>query len=154
MLLHAEMAMPHRGQPAGGQQDRDYDMTGGQMKAMVMVPGRAEVVPALRALLGCLLAGHPALDDVCLMATEVIGNAIRHTRSGGEGGTLTVTVIDTGDLTRVEVIDQGGTPSSPHVREAAAGSSESGYGLRLVSALAASWDAISWGEGIKTWFEA
>ena len=28
-----------------------------------------------------------------------------------------------------------------------------GYGLRLLTLLATTWEAVAWGEGSKTWFE-
>jgi anti-sigma regulatory factor (Ser/Thr protein kinase) len=118
-----------------------------------MVPGRPEVVPALRALVGSLLPHHHALEDIRLMATEVITNAIRHTRSGEPNGTLTVTVLDLGYAARVEVIDQGGIKGRPHLRDDTKRDSEDGYGLQLVAALAATWEAVTWCEGSKTWFE-
>jgi anti-sigma regulatory factor (Ser/Thr protein kinase) len=120
--------------------------------AVVMVPGKPELVPALRALVGSLLTGHPAVDDIRLMATETIGNAIRHTRSGQDGGTLILTVLDLGRVTRVEVIDQGCTAGHPHPRNNTQ-ASEDGYGLQLVAALAAKWETAHWGEGSQTWFE-
>lgn len=121
--------------------------------AVAMVRGRPEIVPVLRALVGSLLASHPALDDIRLMATEIVGNAIRHTRSGQDEGTLTLTVLDLGHATRVEIIDQGCDASLPHLRDDVKQDSEDGYGLQLVAALAMKWDTAPSGEGTKTWFE-
>jgi anti-sigma regulatory factor (Ser/Thr protein kinase) len=118
-----------------------------------MVPGITPLVPALRNLVGTLLAGHPAVDDIRLMTTEIIANAIRHSRSGQRNGTLTVTVLDTGHATRIEVTDEGSATSHPHCRGADTAGSQDGYGLRLVSALATTWQFTAYGEGNKTWFE-
>ncbi|HEY6311131.1 MAG TPA: ATP-binding protein [Streptosporangiaceae bacterium] len=126
--------------------------SGGRIMAVVMVPGKPELVPVLRALVGSLLADHPAVDDIRLMATETIGNAIRHTRSGQDGGMLILTVLDRGRVKRVEVIDEGCTAGDPHPRNNTQ-ASEDGYGLQLVAALAAKWETAPWGEGSQTWFE-
>ncbi len=118
--------------------------------ATVTVPGRPEIVPALRTLVGSLLPHHPARDDIHLMATELLSNAIRHTRSGEDDGALTLTVLDLGHATRVEVIDQGRTTDRPHLRDDMQRDSEDGYGLRLLTLLATTWEAVAWGEGSKT----
>ncbi len=125
----------------------------GHIMAVAVVPGRPEVVPALRALVGSLLTSHPAVDDIRLMTTEMITNTIQHTRSGEHGGMFTLAVLDVGHAARVEVIDQGCVTSHPHLRNDVDGDSEDGYGLQLVAALATKWDAVIWGAGTKTWFE-
>lgn len=125
----------------------------GRIMAVAVVPGRPEVVPALRTLIGSLLARHPAIDDIRLMTTEIITNTIQHTRSGERGGMLTLAVLDAGHATRIEVIDQGGVTGHPHLRDDVDEDSEDGYGLQLVAALATKWDAVIWGTGTKTWFE-
>jgi anti-sigma regulatory factor (Ser/Thr protein kinase) len=92
-------------------------------------------------------------DDIRLLATEMLSNAIRHTRSGEGGGTLTLTVLDLGHATRVEVIDQGCSTDPSPLRGGMQQDSEEGYGLRLLTLLATRWEALAWGEGSKTWFE-
>lgn len=51
------------------------------------------------------------------MLSEVLTNAIRHTRSGAAGGTVTLNFLDLGSATRVEVIDAGGAVARPEPRE-------------------------------------
>ncbi|WP_329602885.1 ATP-binding protein [Actinomadura soli] len=84
-----------------------------------------------------MLADCPYLDDVLLAADELVVNALRHTKSGQDGGSFVVQITYDGALVAVSVIDQGG-PAEPTALEAAA-LAESGRGLRTVSLTAASW---------------
>jgi serine/threonine-protein kinase RsbW len=143
-LWPAEPAVSTHGQTAAAEDT---------VLAAVMVPGRSDLVPALRNLVGRLLAGHPAVDDIRLMTTEIISNAIRHSRSGQRNGTLTVRVLDIGHAIRVEVTDEGSATSRPHHHSYGNANSQHGYGLHLVSALATTWQSTASGEGNKTWFE-
>lgn len=99
--------------------------------------GDAGQARAARRFVACLLADRPYLDDAVLVADELVANALRHTRSGEYGGCFTVEVLSTGDGMAVAVTDQGGT-GEPVVR-CAADTDQSGRGLHIVSATAASW---------------
>jgi anti-sigma regulatory factor (Ser/Thr protein kinase) len=76
------------------------------------------------------------IDDVVLVATELVSNAIRHAEPL-PGGQVTVTweVDSTGVTDRVT---DGGAPSQPEVQHPSA-RDVSGRGLALVEALASSW---------------
>ncbi|WP_242906948.1 ATP-binding protein [Actinomadura terrae] len=100
-------------------------------------PGGPEQARAVRRFVGCLLAGCPHLDDVLLAADELAVNAIRHTRSGLDGGTFAVEVAWCGDTIVMAVADQGG-PDEPALVDADE-SAETGRGLRTVSLTARSW---------------
>lgn len=52
-------------------------------------PGSEEQLAPMRAALRSLLRGCPVADDVVLVMSELAANAIRHSRSGREGGTFT-----------------------------------------------------------------
>jgi hypothetical protein len=55
-----------------------------------------------------MAAGHQDMDGVRLVTSELVGNAIVHTRSGRPGGLVTVKVVEVGDaLARIEVLDEG-----------------------------------------------
>ncbi len=58
--------------------------------------------------------GHPALDDVTLLVSELVTNAIRHSDSR-HGGTVTLSVADRGDHVRVDVVvrEERTLPGSP-----------------------------------------
>lgn len=100
-----------------------------------------------------LLDGHAAPSDTVpdaeLLASEILTNAIVHSASG-QGGTLSVAVVDVGDAVRVEVVDDG-APTTPHV--CGDPYAERGRGLRLVEAVAARWGVCRDAAGTTTWFE-
>lgn len=81
--------------------------------------------------------------------SEIATNAIEHTLSGQPGGWFTVTVRATATTARVEVADNGPSPTSvPDDPE----SGDGGWGLRLVSAHAQRvgtvvWFECAWGPG-------
>jgi hypothetical protein len=71
--------------------------------------------------------------------------------SGLPGRTVTVTVLSSGAVTRVQVTDVSGT-TVPALRPGISGM-EGGRGLRLVDALAARWGFEQDGGHTTTWFE-
>lgn len=100
-------------------------------------PGRTDQVRVVRVFAAHLLAGFPALDDVLLVLDELAVNALRHTRSGWDGGQFTVDIRMDAAGVIVRVTDEGGT-REPRVG-AADELAESGRGLLTVEALAATW---------------
>ncbi|MGI5399206.1 ATP-binding protein [Streptomyces sp. CA-135486] len=84
-------------------------------------------------------------DDLGLLSSEVIANAVRHTT-----GPCSVTVRWTGVRLRVEVTDTGSALPAPRGRELYA---QSGRGLVLVASLAASWGSTRTATGKVVWFE-
>lgn len=74
------------------------------------IPGDAAWVCLVRRWVADVLtvAGHCDVDDARLIASELAGNAVLHTGSGGPGGLVRVKVFEVGDaLARIEVIDEG-----------------------------------------------
>jgi len=100
-------------------------------------PGTADQARCVRMFAACLLADCPALDEVLLALNELVVNAIRHTKSGQDGGSFTVEVQQGGGGVAVSVADEGG-PDEP-VAGLPEDLAESGRGLRTVSLTAASW---------------
>ncbi len=72
----------------------------------------AQVREARRFLAG-LLDGGPAAGDALICLSELVSNAVVHSRSSQPGGTFTVRVRLAGQRLRVEVSDQGGPWHSP-----------------------------------------
>ncbi|WP_371516050.1 ATP-binding protein [Kitasatospora sp. NBC_01300] len=113
-------------------------------------PPGADAVPAARRLVGAIVRewGVPlsadGLQEVELCASEVIANALVHTK-----GRCAVTVRWCAGRVRVEVADR--CPELPK-RERGAGST-SGRGLLLVEALAHTWGWRPAGAGKVVWFE-
>jgi hypothetical protein len=88
-------------------------------------------------------------DAATLLTSEIVTNAIQHTKSGVEGGTVTVVVIGVPSGVLVEIIDEGsaGTPIVKGDLYAA-----EGHGLFLVQHLAAQWGYLRDPAGTTVWF--
>lgn len=91
------------------------------------------------------------VDDVVLVASELAGNAIRHTMSGAPGGSFVLELAEFQDAWHVRVTDQGGL-TSPTSGTAADGD-ETGRGLPVVIALARAWGVIGDSTGRAVWAE-
>jgi anti-sigma regulatory factor (Ser/Thr protein kinase) len=116
------------------------------------LPGRPESASAARSLVRQVLGeDHPSAGAAALVVSELVGNAVTHTRSGQPGGTITVAVETTEQPPQVciRVRDAGG-PGAPALVTATE-SSEHGRGLRIVAALAADWGSQASGTGRATW---
>ena len=104
------------------------------MEASVTFPGLPAIVPSARRFVRGVLVGSPYADDMELIAAELVGNAIRHTPSGQDGGEFTLTVRTGPGWARIEVSDAGtGRWSGPRD---ASDDDEYGRGLAIVAALA------------------
>ncbi|MDQ2810771.1 MAG: ATP-binding protein [Actinomycetota bacterium] len=116
------------------------------------IPGRPEQVSAARAFVSRTLSAHQAgtdNDTATLLTSEIVTNAIAHTKSGTEGGTVTIVVIGIPHGVLVEIIDDGsaGTPIVKGDLYAA-----EGHGLFLVQNLAAQWGYLRDPAGTTVWF--
>jgi two-component sensor histidine kinase len=89
----------------------------------------------------------PDLDHtVCLLTSEIVTNAIRHSGTG-EHDRLVVAARLSPDFARVEVRD-GGPGFDPDVRRR-----PGGFGLRMLDMLAARWGVDTDDRGTRVWFE-
>jgi anti-sigma regulatory factor (Ser/Thr protein kinase) len=113
-------------------------------------PGSRQEVRNVRAFVGEAVDGCPAADDVILLASEVVTNAIVHTASGKDG-TFTVVVHPLDGMVRVEVHD-GGSDTPPGIRSAD-DQAVSGRGLGMVESLATRWGHLGDRDGRVVWFE-
>jgi anti-sigma regulatory factor (Ser/Thr protein kinase) len=95
------------------------------------------------------LAAHGLSDDVghtvTLLATEVVGNAVRHAGLDPSQRIVFFARLD-GDYVHVEVADPG-----PGFDPATA--STEGFGLRLMEKLATRWGVDRGRRGCRVWFE-
>ena len=89
-----------------------------------------------RRFLAAVLEGHQATDDALICLSELVTNAIVHSRSREPGGSFTIRAQLHGGCLRVEVTDQGGPWNPPAPTEA---DSPNGRGLLIVGQLAARW---------------
>ena len=126
-----------------------------QDRASIRLAGRVENIGRAREfVVAALGASHPCAGVLQLIVSELVTNSIVHTRSGWDGGTVTVALAlaSDGQRVRVEVTDDGG-PELPRVRPVDVGA-ESGRGLQLVDALAGAWGSDrDPGGGTITWAE-
>jgi anti-sigma regulatory factor (Ser/Thr protein kinase) len=113
------------------------------------VPGRPEQVSRARSFVAAL-AGPGAADTAALLTSELVTNAVVHTSSGRDGGSVTVVVVDMPDGLMVEVIDDGTPCGGPEVRGDRYAAQ--GHGLFLVEQLAADWGFLQDNAGTTVWF--
>jgi anti-sigma regulatory factor (Ser/Thr protein kinase) len=116
-----------------------------------VLPGTPEAAGTARQLARDFLgAGHPAADTVVLIVSELVTNALTHSRSGAPGGFITVSLCGGDSGVLIQVRDDGGR--SGRWLTADPGSvAEHGYGLLLVDALADSWGTVAGPQGRVTW---
>jgi anti-sigma regulatory factor (Ser/Thr protein kinase) len=118
------------------------------------VPGAAREVSGVRAFLTRTLSAtgkERAVDSdaATLLTSELVTNAILHTASGANGGTVTIVVVDVPDGVLIEVVDDG-SEGSPVVKGDLL--SAHGHGLFLVQQLAAQWGYLRDPAGTTVWF--
>lgn len=85
------------------------------------------------------------LEELALLCSEIIANAVRHTT-----GPSTLTVLWTGSRLRVEVTDTA--PGLPAPRGCTL-NAEGGRGLMLIAAIATDWGTTPTPTGKAVWFE-
>jgi anti-sigma regulatory factor (Ser/Thr protein kinase) len=115
------------------------------------LPGRPEHVRDARGFVARLMDHHRTDADIALLLTsEVVTNAITHSRSGLPGGQLELVVAWRHASLLFSVIDQGSDTGLPKAGNAQGG--ESGNGLLLVDRLADDWGYATRPGGTAVWF--
>jgi anti-sigma regulatory factor (Ser/Thr protein kinase) len=118
----------------------------------LVICGRPEQVGVARAFVRQVLgAGHPGLDRVTLLTSELVTNSVNHSDSRLDGGSITVTIRPAADRVRVEVTDDGAATAPAMRRDDDL--AEAGRGLLLVEAYSLMWDYYRDGARTVTWFE-
>jgi len=126
-------------------------MAGAAVLGSLAIPGRPEHVREARAFAARILAGlGPAAETAVLLTSELVTNAVRHSRSRRPGGTVSLLILESPDGVRVEVTDDGCDDGVPVVKADAFASD--GHGLMLVQSLAAQWGYLRSGAGTTVWF--
>ncbi|PRY02151.1 ATP-binding protein [Allonocardiopsis opalescens] len=127
---------------------------GGVRRLRRRFPGLAGQVKHARRFVARALGAAPVTDTAVLLTSELVTNALVHTRSGVGSGKFVVIVHIAPGWSRVEVRDQGSPHSVPHpVRGARADDAEGGRGIGLVEALADRWGFELLPLGRLVWFE-
>jgi anti-sigma regulatory factor (Ser/Thr protein kinase) len=116
------------------------------------IPGRPEQVSTARTFVTQTLTANRLdadLDAATLLTSEIVTNAIQHTKSGVDGGTVTIVVIGVPRGVLVEIIDDG-SAGAPIVKGDLYAAE--GHGLFLVQHLAAQWGYLRDTAGTTVWF--
>lgn len=118
---------------------------------MLQMPHSAPAVATVRRRVRGELAragvSGPLLDDVEVVISELIGNAVRHARPVPGGSLLVAWQVD-GSVVTVRVTD-GGSPSGVQPQHVPL-LSDSGRGLRIVDRLAGRWGVVDHVGGLRT----
>lgn len=117
----------------------------------LLLPGMDRAPGHARRWLRDVLGDHPALDDASLCLSELITNAVRYTKSG-KGGQIRVEVSYSDELVHIEVIDDGGSTTVPHLATVDE-MDVCGRGLRIVAFMAGDWGVTQRAGGHAVWFE-
>ncbi len=96
-----------------------------------------------RRFVAGLVAGHTQADDIALLTSELVTNAVRHAATPAE---MLVQVSDR--TVRVEVHDATSGPVQPRQPD-----TNGGRGLRLVELLSDRWGVDARPPGKSVWFE-
>ncbi len=114
------------------------------------IPGRPEHVREARAFVAKALGElDPRLEAAVLLTSELVTNAVTHSNSRCDGGSVTLTITESSGGVRIEVADQGSDLSAPVVRSDVYASD--GHGLFLVQTLADQWGYLREQSGTTVW---
>jgi anti-sigma regulatory factor (Ser/Thr protein kinase) len=117
------------------------------------IPGSPGLVREARAFVARTLSSQRLsvdADAATLLTSEIVTNAIQHSRSGIDGGTVTVVVIQVPHGVLIEVIDDGSV-DTPIVKGDLYAAE--GHGLYLVQHLAAQWGYLRDPASTTVWFQ-
>lgn len=116
------------------------------------LPGHPTSAGSARRITAVALGSHPLVSVAELVVSELVTNALRHTRSGGPGGEIGVTIECDGETVRLEVVDNGtkaGGSDGPMVLPRDS-TREHGLGLVLIDSLAHAWGITDHPNGYRS----
>ncbi|MEA2287209.1 MAG: hypothetical protein QOJ21_3252 [Solirubrobacteraceae bacterium] len=131
--------------PRGSGQHSNMALATETREVLLALEPRAESARLVRRALSTHGLHEDVEHTVTLLATEVVGNAVRHAGLRTDQRIVFFARLSE-DFAHVEVADQGGG-FDPETVES------EGYGLRLLSKLASRWDVDCTDRGCKVWFE-
>jgi anti-sigma regulatory factor (Ser/Thr protein kinase) len=124
-------------------------MNEGRVIADETFPGRTDSVRLARDFVAEHLGDDPGAEMAVLLTSEAVTNSMLHSRSG-DGGKVTVVLVELPGAIRIEVVDDGG-PTVPTLGDDDP-LGTGGRGLRLIDQLAADWSYFIDDAGLTTWF--
>jgi anti-sigma regulatory factor (Ser/Thr protein kinase) len=136
---HGPGASPRPGNPQPARARRRAGAPRAAVLGFLTIPGHPEQVGAARTFVVRTLSanqGDANAETAALLTSEIVTNAIQYSKSGVEGGTVTIVVIRLPRGILVEIID-GGSAGAPTVKGDLYAAQ--GHGLFLVQNLAAEW---------------
>ena len=139
-------------QPGTGAQRRPGSSPRATVLGSLTIPGSPGLVREARAFVARTLNSHRLgvdTDAATLLTSEIVTNAIQHSRSGIDGGTVTIVVIRAPHGALIEVIDDGSV-DTPIVKGDLYAAE--GHGLYLVQHLAAQWGYLRDPASTTVWF--
>jgi anti-sigma regulatory factor (Ser/Thr protein kinase) len=117
----------------------------------VTLPGLPENVREARRFVARAIGdGHAQADTALLLTSELVTNAVRHSRSGLPGGTVELIVAAKAASLLISVIDNGSDVTLPQTGNIPGG--ENGNGLLLVESLSLDWGFASQAGRTAVWF--
>ncbi|MGI9007986.1 MAG: ATP-binding protein [Streptosporangiaceae bacterium] len=115
------------------------------------LPGQPQHVRLARRFVADTIgAAHRRCGAALLLTSELVTNAVTHSRSGRPGGTLDLVVSATCSALLVSVTDEGSESGLPAIRTPPGGTN--GNGLVLVDRLSDGWGYRHDGSRTMVWF--
>jgi anti-sigma regulatory factor (Ser/Thr protein kinase) len=133
---HCEEAVPHLAHATWAQAEYEYAQV--ELPSALSSPGHARRW-AWDALAGSRLSAAEH-DDVTLLISELVTNAVRHARPAGVE-TVVIRLAASPDRIRIEVSDRG-AGFSPAVITRPSRDAPGGRGLFVVDAIASRWGTV------------
>lgn len=117
----------------------------------LMLLGRAEYVREARQFVARTIgADHPRADTALLLTSELVTNAVTHSKSRLPGGTIELVVAARAAGLLISVTDNGSDATVPTIGNKPGG--EEGNGLLLVESLADAWGYLRDPARTVVWF--
>jgi anti-sigma regulatory factor (Ser/Thr protein kinase) len=117
----------------------------------VTLPGRPEHVRAARQFVTRTIGyDHPKADAAILLTSELVTNAVKHSRSRWPGGTIELVVATKSSGLLISVTDNGSDTKVPTIGISPGG--DNGNGLLLVESLADVWGYLHDSARTVVWF--
>jgi serine/threonine-protein kinase RsbW len=116
------------------------------------LPGEPQHVRSARTFVAQVIgAHHRRADEALLLTSELVTNAVTHSRSRLPGGTFDVVVAAKVAGLLICVTDDGSDSTRPALASTAGG--EHGNGLLLTDSIADSWGCLRCSRRIMVWFK-